>query len=161
MNDPNQSQPQQFVHTPEPAVASSAGAPIGGLAYPTAFPFDSVKEVVRMVNSKSVLQERPAFARHLWVVQGYAMKQLLGDPDQAQDLNVLQPAQRTDTVIDMLDQLLKQQAGPQAQALEGGVPVVQALPLPVGMLLQWSITQLVMLLKEELGAQFGSMPETV
>lgn len=58
------------------------------VAYPDNVPFDSVREVVRIVKDGKVADERAAFGQHLWIVQGYVQSQVLGD-GAAQQPNVV------------------------------------------------------------------------
>lgn len=47
--------------------------------YPDSVPFDSVREVVRIVKDGKIVAEKAAFGQHLWIVQGYVQSQALGD----------------------------------------------------------------------------------
>lgn len=50
-------------------------------AYPTDFPLAESVEVVQILKQGKVAEKKALFARHLWTLQGYAMKATLGDPD--------------------------------------------------------------------------------
>lgn len=48
------------------------------VSYPEQVPFESIKEVVRIVRDGSIRTEAPAFGQHLWIAQGYVQSQVLG-----------------------------------------------------------------------------------
>ncbi len=50
-------------------------------AYPQDFPLAESVEVVQILRKNEVKLKLPLFARHLWTLQGYAMKATVGDPD--------------------------------------------------------------------------------
>lgn len=135
-------------------VASPGDADV---SYPGEFPFNSVKEIVRIINGKSLSQERAAFGKHIWTVQGYAQSQLLGDPDTEMP-NLLDDGKVADPVVNMLEEILnaheRKSSSPSPQALvESGAPMVKmSLPAPMAMLLKWSVSQLMVLLEQELAA---------
>lgn len=49
--------------------------------YPQDFPLAESVEVVQILRQNKVAEKKAVFARHLWTLQGYAMKATLGDPD--------------------------------------------------------------------------------
>ena len=50
-------------------------------AYPTSFPLVESVELVQIVRQNQIKEKKAVFARHLWTLQGFAMKSLVGDPD--------------------------------------------------------------------------------
>ncbi len=49
--------------------------------YPIMLPLDEAKNIVMYVTTGTILQNLPDFMHDVWVVQGYAQGQLLGNPD--------------------------------------------------------------------------------
>lgn len=50
-------------------------------AYPTSFPLVESVELVQIIRQNLIKEKKAVFARHLWTLQGFAMKSLVGDPD--------------------------------------------------------------------------------
>lgn len=48
--------------------------------YPIALPLAEAQNVIAIVRSESILANLPALAHDLWVIQGYAQGQILGNP---------------------------------------------------------------------------------
>lgn len=49
--------------------------------YPSDFPLAESIEMVQILKQGKVIEKKALLARHLWTLQGYAMKATLGDPD--------------------------------------------------------------------------------
>lgn len=64
------------------------------VSYPDSVPFDSVREVARIVKDHGLASEKAAFGQHLWIVQGYVQSQVLGDgaADQPNVVGAAAPA---------------------------------------------------------------------
>ena len=133
---------------------------VGGYSYPDSFPYDSVKEVVRIVRENKLVEEKSFFGKHVWVVQGYAMAMLLGDPNTQQkfDFNVIgkkNVALKDDVVIDILDSLMQSHdqnnLSPQSLSDEGTMVKLSA-STAMSTLLRWSVTKLLELVEQELAA---------
>ncbi len=50
-------------------------------AYPVSFPLLESVELVQILRQNQVKEKKAVFARHLWSIQGFAMKSMIGDPD--------------------------------------------------------------------------------
>ena len=138
--------------------ASSTPGIVGGYSYPGGFPYESVKEVVRLVRENKLSDNKAVFGKHVWVVQGYAMSMLLGDPDSQQklDFNMIGKkdiAPQDDMVVDILNSMLEshnKNGGLSPQALDGGTIVKFSAPAAMSSLLRWAVTKLFELLEQEL-----------
>lgn len=149
----------------KPAAVKKQSAPpaanvVGGYSYPSGFPYDSVKEVVRIVRENKLAEDKAAFGKHVWVVQGYAMAMLLGDPDSQQrlDFNVIGKkdlAPKDDVVVGILDSLMQSRGqgdlSPQSLG-DSGAMVKLSAPAAMSTLLRWSVTKLLELVEQELAA---------
>jgi predicted metallopeptidase len=69
-------------------------------AYPDSF-IDELKNVVNIVRSGDVMEQKEALVHDAWVVQGYAQKMIVGDPGivgevvEQDPLNVLESVAET------------------------------------------------------------------
>ena len=131
---------------------------VGGYSYPNYFPYDSVKEVIRMVTAKTMLTEKAAFGKHVWVVQGYAQSTLFGDPDANPKLDSgviggMTVSPQDDMVVGILNSLLESNRPNQVNAqAESGATVKLSAPAAMSTLLQWAVTKLLELVEQELAA---------
>jgi hypothetical protein len=99
------------------------------IEYPKTLPLECVKELVRIVRERKLVQERAALASHAWHVQGYLQGRLLGDPDQTNYATA--PAGVDD---DACCRAL--------ESLAADEPIVRTLPLPMEILLRWLLAKL-------------------
>jgi hypothetical protein len=53
----------------------------GSSKYPLTLPLDEAKNIVMYVTTGTILANLSDFAQDVWVVQGYAQGQILGNPD--------------------------------------------------------------------------------
>ncbi len=51
--------------------------------YPISLPVDSVREVISTITTGTVASNKRAFAKSVWLIQGYAQGQLFGEVDNA------------------------------------------------------------------------------
>jgi len=114
------------------------------LKYPDSLPLDSIKEIVRIIQAGNTVPEKAALAKHLWVVQGYAQKMLVGDPDSVlvgMQNPTLVPQAMPDNLPDLVSMLEKL-----ALAESGAEFTAQEFQVPPAWLLQLVIEKLVELL---------------
>lgn len=134
----------------------------GGYQYPDTFPLASVQAIVQIITGNKVAAQKAAFGKHIWVVQGYALMMLLGDPDAnaSLDLNLIgtsRTSPNTDVVVGILNSLVDQRDPSKlhTQAAEnkvGDTLVKLSAPTALATVLQWSITKLLELVEQELVA---------
>lgn len=48
------------------------------VAYPTEFPLDCLRAIIKAVRTKTVMDDLPSFLAHSWTVVGYALGQIAG-----------------------------------------------------------------------------------
>lgn len=49
------------------------------IMYPADVPSDCFLEVARILRARTVIEEKSAFAKHVWVIQGWGQKLILGE----------------------------------------------------------------------------------
>lgn len=112
--------------------------------YPAELPLEAIKEVVRIVQGGTVAQEKAAFGKNVWIVQGYAQSRVLGDPDQL--TLMASPQVGEDALVGILNQIVAHaESAPTPQAIDPAL-----LTVPLELLLQWAVKQLLKLLEQEL-----------
>ena len=50
-------------------------------SYPANFPLEEVRSVLSIVKSQQIAANKERFAHDLWVIQGFAMSKILGEPN--------------------------------------------------------------------------------
>ena len=49
------------------------------IPYPTAVPVDEIKSVISTIQSGTILTNRVAFVKDIWLIEGYCLEQAIGD----------------------------------------------------------------------------------
>lgn len=101
--------------------------------YPKEAPIDCIREVVRIVRSGRVFEERSPLAKHVWSVQGYMQRLVFGEPKPL--IGSHEPCGDETALLALAS--LERQAIAQA---EGAVQ--QSLPIPLAVLLEWLVQKL-------------------
>jgi hypothetical protein len=100
--------------------------------YPADLPLDKVMEVVGIVKSGDIAKKRALIGYDLWLLQGYAQRSVLGDPDDpngAISLSAVAKPENFDAVAEL------EKIGSGAVQAQGAVPW-QAI-------LMWALQELV------------------
>lgn len=100
--------------------------------YPVEMPVECIREILRIVRAGRWVEERAAFAKHGWSVQGYLQRLLLGEPQP-----VIGATPCTDESALLALESLERQSIAQA---EGAAQ--QALPVPLAALIDWLVRKL-------------------
>lgn len=82
--------------------------------YPDLFPIESVKQIVTIVKSGTIKEQVSPFAFHVWVIQGYAQKQVLGTPDGGASIMTTQKSASLESALSMLELLASDEPKTQA-----------------------------------------------
>lgn len=123
--------------------------------YPTTLPLADIQEIIRIIQTGSMVPEKAHLAKHLWIVQGYGQYSLFGDPDvptltgMEADLAIQSlaiRAQAAETMPELVDAL----KAIVAQNAPGNELRAQSLAVPITWLLQLVMSKLVELLVEYL-----------
>jgi len=120
---------------------------IDTVAYPGSFPFDSLKSVITILKGDDVIAHKAELAKHIWLIQGYAQSQLLGDPSGLSVIGALAAEPPGDPLLTVLENV----AAAHEASYSAELPTKSSLPLPLEFLLQWALKELLSLLAEELG----------
>lgn len=48
--------------------------------YPSELPLAEIRNVVQIVREQKIAEKKADFAYNLWIIQGYAMSRMVGDP---------------------------------------------------------------------------------
>ena len=90
------------------------------VSYPDQLPLDEIKSVINIVKSGTVKENLPTLFHDAWVIQGYAQRMLVGDPDNfslASSEHLVAANQEKDPEAGFRQlQLLAEQDGTSAQA---------------------------------------------
>ncbi len=111
-------------------------------SYPLNFPLSQAMEVVAIARQGKVKEKAAVFAHNLWVLQGFAQKTFVGDPDApasglSETGGVLVPDISLFAVEDPVAALEKVIEQHQSDA------VVAQASLPWGLILKWALNELV------------------
>ncbi len=101
--------------------------------YPTELPIDCVRELVRIVRRGEIARERAAFAQHVWNVQGYVQRMVIGDAVSVVGSTMPMPSDEKATSA--LLGLVEESCEPEG--------VARGLGLPATLLLRWLLTKLI------------------
>lgn len=108
--------------------------------YPQDFPLAESVEVVQILRQSKVKEKLPLFSRHLWTLQGYAMKVTIGDPDnpeaKVEDVPDLSLFAVKPDGFDAVGELEKLNA-----AFSGGATA--QVQIPWKLILKWALEELV------------------
>lgn len=111
--------------------------------YPQSIPLNEIKIVIDLVRNGQVKSNLSAFAKNLWVVQGFAQKMLIGDGTgaAAPDFSLTAQAAHFDAVSELEKFVAKAENGEAAAQIS----------IPWDLIIQWALKYLMDLLQEKLG----------
>lgn len=112
-------------------------------SYPETLPMAEVLELVQVIRGGKAKENVPLVAHRLWVLQGFAMKSTLGDPNGGPDTTPLFPfsVQKPEgfCALDVLEKHCK-------ECQDEAVVVSQAVNVPWALIIKWAVDELIVLL---------------
>ena len=120
--------------------------------YPSALPLDAIKQLIRIVESGTVVTEKSLFAKSLWLLIGYCECAILGDPDNTV-LMAATPLVEADPTAIL--KLVVQQQDIKSGAVAPQSAFTGLATIPFELLLQWALPYLIKLLQSELGIKIA------
>jgi len=115
--------------------------------YPTEFPLSIGLEVISLIKNRQLRSNRAKLAHHLWVLQGYAQLNLIGDPNVAILASAAEPEAISNTSDVFVFNASPDPVSILQRACDAQSPdnITSQIDIPWAQLLQWAISELLKL----------------